>query len=215
LKVNLSAPPPSSGRRGRPPQDVENLSRRLLDAARDEFRQIGYAAATVDAIVSRAKTSKRTAYELFKNKAALLEAVVHAHLQRQYAPIDSLRFDGMTAEGCLIAIGQAFINAASDADTRWIDHLIMAEASQFPALADQIHTDGSKRAKRMVRQVLGNIDIADREMAVEAFFSLLVIAPLRTPVMEDLDRESYVRRVVRFILYRQESQLPQAHGDLS
>jgi AcrR family transcriptional regulator len=60
-------------RRGRPPrpEQVAHNRRRLLDAARDVFRELGYSGASLDAIAERAGFSKGAVYSHFQGKADL------------------------------------------------------------------------------------------------------------------------------------------------
>lgn len=190
---------PSPARRGRPPKGAPNLSERLIEAAKAEFLRVGYASATMDAIISKAQMSKRTAYA-FGNKAALLEAVVSTHLRDQFAPIEALQRDSMTAEDFLVSMGAAFLAAASDPNTQLIDRLLMGEARQFPELVERFHSTGLGRAKALVRTAFARLDVADVELACDAFYALLVLQPLRAPVPGGASQTQYARRVVDFIL---------------
>lgn len=80
-----AAPPPSTGSSDPTPEEATSrLSayeraadrrRRLLDAGLEEFGTVGYAAATVSAITSRARLSKRSFYENFTDREDMLRAV--------------------------------------------------------------------------------------------------------------------------------------------
>jgi len=190
---------PAPAKRGRPPKGAPDLSKRLIEAAKAEFVRVGYASSTMDAIISRAQMSKRTAYA-YGNKAALLEAVVSAHIRDQFEPIEALQPDGMTAEDFLVSIGAAFLAAASDPDTQLIDRLLMGEARQFPELADRFHSEGLGRAKALVRTTFARLDVADVELACDAFYALLVLQPLRAPLPGGSSRAQYARSVVDLIL---------------
>lgn len=197
--MNGSSEKPAAVRRGRPPKGAPSLSDRLIEAARAEFLRVGYAAATMDAIISKAQMSKRTAYA-FGNKAALLEAVVSAHTRKQFEPIEAIQPDNMAAEDFLVAIGAAFLAAASDPATQLIDRLLMGEARQFPQLADRFHSEGLGRARALVQTTFTRLDVADPEMACDAFYALLVLQPLRAPIPVSASRTEYARSVVDFIL---------------
>lgn len=197
--MDRSIPTASPVRRGRPPKGESDHAERLVRAAREEFLRVGYASATMDAIISHAQMSKRTAYA-FGNKSALLEAVISAHTRDQFTPIEALDAEAMPAKAFLLAIGEAFLNAACDPMTQQIDHLLMGEAKTFPQLADRFHSDGLGRAKALVRTSFEKLGVVDVDIACDAFYALLVLQPLRAPAMVEAKRIQYVQDVVDFLL---------------
>ena len=83
--------PDSQGPRKTP---VQSRSRerveRLLDAAAHAFAEVGYEAATTDAIAAHAGASIGSLYQFFPNKQALLDAVARRHLDRASELFDAL-----------------------------------------------------------------------------------------------------------------------------
>ena len=63
---------------------------RILDAAAEIFADIGYDAATTDAIALRAGTSIGSLYQFFPNKQALYNAIADRHLSRARVVFDQL-----------------------------------------------------------------------------------------------------------------------------
>ena len=63
---------------------------RILDAAAEIFADIGYDAATTDAIALRAGTSIGSLYQFFPNKQALYNAIADRHLARARVVFDML-----------------------------------------------------------------------------------------------------------------------------
>jgi AcrR family transcriptional regulator len=57
-------------------RQAEQTRARILTAARDAFRSVGYAAATVEAIASAAQVSAKTVEAVFGSKRGILAAVV-------------------------------------------------------------------------------------------------------------------------------------------
>jgi AcrR family transcriptional regulator len=153
----------------------------------------------MDAIISRAQMSKRTAYA-FGNKAALLEAVIAAHILDQFTPIEALQLRGLPPKDFLLAIGEAFLTAASDPMTQQIDHLLIGEARLFPELADRFHSEGLGRAKALVRATFATLGVGDPDMACDAFYALLVLQPLRSSTGGRPKSDQYARDVVNYIL---------------
>jgi len=64
--------------------------RAVLDAARELFIQGGYVATTIDAIAARAGVSPETVYATFKNKRALLSALLDVAIAGDDAPVPIL-----------------------------------------------------------------------------------------------------------------------------
>jgi AcrR family transcriptional regulator len=63
---------------------------RILDAAAEVFSEIGYDAATTEAIAVRAGTSIGSIYQFFPNKQALYDAIATRYLDRSRAIFESL-----------------------------------------------------------------------------------------------------------------------------
>jgi AcrR family transcriptional regulator len=64
--------------------------RAVLDAARELFVELGYAATTVDAIASRAGVSPETVYSAFKNKRSVLSELLDVSIVGDEAPVPLL-----------------------------------------------------------------------------------------------------------------------------
>jgi AcrR family transcriptional regulator len=64
--------------------------RAVLDAARELFVELGYAATTVDAIASRAGVSPETVYSAFKNKRSVLSELLDVSIVGDDAPVPLL-----------------------------------------------------------------------------------------------------------------------------
>jgi AcrR family transcriptional regulator len=60
------------------PRNADATQKRILEAARQEFAQLGLGGARVDAIAARAKANKRMIYAYFGNKEQLFTAVLDA-----------------------------------------------------------------------------------------------------------------------------------------
>jgi len=102
---------------GRPPgdaRDAEASRRELLEAAAVEFATHGYAAATVDAIASRAGLSKGTFYWTFDSKAdafvALLEDRLDAPARVVLEALDRTPPDSPTAPAISQGLADLFSN---------------------------------------------------------------------------------------------------------
>lgn len=85
--------------RGPSPQKTELTRNEILQAALDEFTEVGIAKATMDKIAKRANLAKGTLYLHFANKEALLEGALEAtiahsalaSMQTQRMPTESVK----------------------------------------------------------------------------------------------------------------------------
>ena len=77
------------------PDDVDELTERVLMAAFEQIAVVGWRRSTVDDVAKRAGLSRATVYRRFPNKKALTEAVVYAEL-RKYMIGVSARVEGRT-----------------------------------------------------------------------------------------------------------------------
>src|SRR5580693_8598312 len=101
-------------------QHVEATSRAVLDAARSLFARKGYAQTSVDEIAAAARVTKGAVYHHFAGKEALFRAVhdeVETHAQ---ARVLRAANPGMAPVDQLVAMMNAYLDAALDAEIRRI-----------------------------------------------------------------------------------------------
>lgn len=83
------APTESAGP-GRPAADSEEVSRRVLETASEQYMRLGFSAVTTDETARAAGISKKTLYQHFPSKDALLRSVVRAHCEKHNSAIRSI-----------------------------------------------------------------------------------------------------------------------------
>src|SRR6185295_2126917 len=66
---------------GRPPAPPDEVSRRVLDAACEQYMRLGFNAVTTDDTARAAGISKKTLYQHFASKDELLRNVVRENLE--------------------------------------------------------------------------------------------------------------------------------------
>ncbi len=82
-KTKAASPAPSTGRRGRPTADrAQAIGVAILAAAREIFLDVGFEAASMDAIAACAAVSKGTLYARYENKRQLFRAVIEEEIER-------------------------------------------------------------------------------------------------------------------------------------
>jgi len=123
------------GRPGRPPALSEAERRRaLVDAARRVFLRAGYARTTMEQIADEAEMSKKTLYQFFPDKQAVLMAVLASHADNSPLPVYAhLPGDDPREElrRSLVAIAHYLLDPMQVGIVR----LIVTEARQSPELA--------------------------------------------------------------------------------
>ncbi len=199
------------GRRGRPSRaDAHQIERRLLDAARSVFVQRGFEATTMDAVAGQARTSKRTLYERFASKEQLFAAVVTDHTERSFAPVRAALADVIAVRRlgneskalreCLVRLGNAFVAQAVSLESQALDRAVFSVAHVLPELADRLHQDGFVRAVDMVSGLLEQSGAKQAKLAAQAFYSILVLTPMRGDSPRSSQPLPDVTAVVDFIL---------------
>lgn len=123
----------------------ETKRRQIVKAAVAEFRELGFAGASMDRVAARAGVSKRTVYNHFESKEALFRAIldlmaveIAEALDVTYQPGRPIReqlFALASAEGRLLT-SPRFMNLA---------RMVMAETIRDPALAGEM----SQRLERL------------------------------------------------------------------
>jgi AcrR family transcriptional regulator len=83
---------------GRPAAPAEDVIRRVLDTASEQYIRLGFSAVTTDETARAAGISKKTLYQHFPSKEALLRSVVRATCEKHNAAVRAICRD----EGCSI-----------------------------------------------------------------------------------------------------------------
>jgi TetR/AcrR family transcriptional repressor of mexJK operon len=113
----------------------------ILAAARELFLAEGYERTSVDAVSARAQVSKRTVYDYFGDKRALLLAVVEQSaeslLVAVQAAVDEELADGRDLEAALTAFAvRVATSTFGSADYAALLRLVQAESAHLPELRD-------------------------------------------------------------------------------
>ena len=148
----------------------------ILDAAGRLFDAHGFEGASMSAITLQSGVSKGTVYHHFGSKAGLFGAFVRREceltLQPLFATIDGTG-DGREA---LRDIGRRMLTLLVSPIGLLVNRVIMAEAGQFPELAEAFYASGPATALATMEKWLRSRDasglVADPAFAAEQFFAL-------------------------------------------
>ncbi len=114
---------------------TEVKRRDILDAAIEEFQLHGYALTSIDRIAERAKVSKRTVYNHFKNKEELFREILNCLLKVACAANSIVYESKMPLEKQLKFFIKTQINNFSRAETLKLARLVLVELIRSPALS--------------------------------------------------------------------------------
>ncbi|HEY0840520.1 MAG TPA: TetR/AcrR family transcriptional regulator [Vulgatibacter sp.] len=151
----------------------------ILDGAKSVFREAGYQRASVDAIAARARVSKATIYNHFRDKEALFLATVD--LENQEARqrfVSLLETPSGDIEADLRSIGRQLLRLAASPASVLRFRIVTAEAGRFPELCRSLYECGilvgrAKMATFFGRAAeLGMLRVDDLEGAAIDFASL-------------------------------------------
>lgn len=192
-------------RRGRPPlADTPRLEQHLLDIAHRLFVANGYDVTTMDSIAVEARVSKRTLYLRYPRKELLFAAVVADHTARSFAAVQAVleRSESdpeLDLRARLQMLGHVFVEQAINPDTLSLDRSMATTAQRFPDLLDSLHRAGYERATSIVQALLSEAGAMESAISAQAFYSLLVLAPIRERLRDGKQQVPDVDRVVDFI----------------
>ncbi|MFP3444070.1 TetR/AcrR family transcriptional regulator [Pseudomonas sp. SIMBA_067] len=180
------------------------MEQHLLDIACRLFVASGYDLTTMDAIAMEARVSKRTLYLRYPKKELLFAAVVADHTARSFAAVEAVleRFasnPSLSLRARLQMLGHVFVEQAVNPDTLSLDRSMATTAQRFPELLDSLHRAGYERATSIVQTLLSEAGAKESAISAQAFYSLLVLAPIRERLRDGKQQVPDVDRVVDFI----------------
>jgi AcrR family transcriptional regulator len=154
----------------------------LLAAALDLFVERGFASTRLEDVAKRAGVSKGTLYLYFENKEELFKAVVRENIVPAIGDAEDIiaGFEGNSAE-LLRCVMMGWWERIGDTKASGITKLMMAEAANFPELANFYNEEVISRCTAMISGMLQAAVVKGefRPMNVEALTQVL-IAPVLT-----------------------------------
>lgn len=127
--------------RGPSPQKTELTRNEILQAAMDEFTEVGIAKATMDKIAKRANLAKGTLYLHFANKEALLQGALQATIA--HSALSSIQTQRMPQESIQHYITRLVLPPMERFHTSGraaLARLVLGEARSHPALMEFYYT---------------------------------------------------------------------------
>lgn len=162
---------------GRPKDPAKRKA--ILAAARDLFLSNGYEGSSMEAIAAEAGVSKLTLYSHFKDKEALfasaVKAICETRLPRRLFELD----ERCSIEQALLDIGYAFEELVNSPESIGLHRLMVAMATQNPALSRVFFDAGPQKLLLDLEQMMGRahlhglLDAPEPMRAAEHFCALI------------------------------------------
>jgi TetR/AcrR family transcriptional repressor of mexJK operon len=151
----------------------------IVEAATRVFLDLGYGAASMDAIAAEAGVSKQTVYSHFGAKDGLFGAIIEDKCDELLAPVFEPFRPGRDHGKALIEVARRFLSAILAPPNTALFRVIIAESGRFPELANAFYRAGPKTAVDNLAGYLkelngaGVIATNDPMASARQFFALL------------------------------------------
>ncbi|WP_108810850.1 TetR/AcrR family transcriptional regulator C-terminal domain-containing protein [Sphingorhabdus sp. Alg231-15] len=170
-KTAKTKPPNVIKALGRPVDTTKSAT--ILNAARHEFFNIGFAQSSIESIAARAGVSKVTVYNRFKTKEALFAAAVGSECAVMRKALSVEATSGGTIRARLVHFGMEMVAFLwRDEMVRFERHLAV-EVEHNPEIGLLFLDAGPRRLHQALSQLLdeavadGELEIDDTELAAE------------------------------------------------
>lgn len=165
-------------KRGRP-RDPARMQR-VLDAAKTQFLQQGFAATSMESIAKASGVSKMTIYSYFPNKEALFESCIASRTDEVFhlSKLDSGKPSLPEPAHVLHQIATQFVALMRDPEVLAMHRIMIASAGQHPDICQSFFAQGCLRLNTQVSAYLalaqqtGVLSVANPQRAADQFLSL-------------------------------------------
>jgi AcrR family transcriptional regulator len=180
---------PKTPKMRRQPQQKRSQERveRILDAAVSVFDEVGFEAATMNAIASRCHTAIGSLYQFFPDKLAIFNALELRHLQRvqiAWAKIDSLGITTLPFEEFIKKMVETFKGIFDSPTSQLLFVQYFTSKAMFQTIDDSLTQQGIDFQAKLLQTRNPQLDPEKcqlvAEICVQAANALLVVA-LRSP----------------------------------
>jgi TetR/AcrR family transcriptional repressor of mexJK operon len=151
----------------------------ILAAARELFLADGFDRSSVDAVAAKAQVSKRTVYDYFGDKRALLLAVLEAAAQSLMDSIHLAISENLTEfddlEAALIAFSiQIATTTMGSSDYAALRRLVATESAHLADLPDELDTAPEEAVAERLAEFgrRGLLEVPDPRLAADHFIAL-------------------------------------------
>jgi TetR/AcrR family transcriptional regulator, mexJK operon transcriptional repressor len=151
----------------------------ILKAAQEVFLELGYAAASMDAVAARANVSKATIYAHFDNKRSLFQAVIGRRCATAMALAIPETFTD--ARQALFYLARHILERSLSPDALAIHRVVLSEAPRLPEVGEAYYEAGPAMALHLVGRLFGDLagsgllqlPAKEAPLAADLFLSML------------------------------------------
>jgi TetR/AcrR family transcriptional regulator, mexJK operon transcriptional repressor len=151
----------------------------FLAAAREVFREKGYADATLDDVIARSGGSRQTLYALFGGKQGLFEAIISDACETIFRGLTPEQLASRAPDAVLREVGVRYLAIVTGPDCVSLNRLIIAEAPRIPELAQQYWKLGPGRSRAFLAEFFerqigrGLLRMSDSRAGADHFLEML------------------------------------------
>lgn len=177
----------------------EDRRQAILDAATSVFLEQGFSRANTTEIARRAGASKQTIYSRYPTKSALFAALMERRTENLLASYSDLLQSDAPVDQVLIRYGRKLVSTLLYPETQILYRLVVAEAVEFPEIAQKFWQMGPGQAIKHLHSYLTaqegqTLVIHDVAYAAEQFHGTLIGAMnirilLGTPMLIQTEEE--------------------------
>lgn len=167
--------PPQRGR----PRDPERI-RRVLDAAAQQFTQLGFERTSMDSVAQASGVSKMTVYSYFPSKEALFDACIEDRCSGIFDLLLNTSLDPADPRGALAEVARLFLALMRDEEVLAMHRMMFASAGVHPEVCEAFWKDGPEPVLTHLARYLhaanacGSLRIPDPARAADQFLAMFL-----------------------------------------
>lgn len=176
--------------RGRPQVRCDDDTKDLIiEAADTQFRDNGYAAASISAIAQAAGVSTKTLYRLFPTKTDLFSSIISDRIGRFLLAVDQSTLATMDLRSGLERLLIAYGMLTMSPDTVDIMRLVIAESDRVPEIATSFYERAIVGSNVVIEKWLtrqadrGLLKLEDIHMASGMLRGMMIMEPQRAAIL--------------------------------
>lgn len=163
-------------------QQSNERRQQILAAALDEFSSNGFAATRLDDVAKRAGIAKGTIYLYFKDKEALFQELLRAHIGPVVGMLETMlatdAAKALPVRALALRVADLFADQVLHTRRRDIVRLMLTEGPRFPALAEFYYREVVSRGMAALRNRMQQaVDAGELRDDVLVRFPQLMVAP--------------------------------------
>nr|WP_315458024.1 TetR/AcrR family transcriptional regulator [uncultured Sphingorhabdus sp.] len=150
-----------------------------MKAARTEFFERGYAAASIERIASLANVSKVTIYNHYQGKENLFSAVINSECSKMQGELHDLSAAPSDLRTELLAFGHSMMDFLGSSDIIRFDRRMAAEVERYPEMGESFLNAGPRQMQTLIAEMMstamqeGHLEKADPKAAASHLYGII------------------------------------------